>query len=106
MLWRERAVVSGDGRVLHSAAGLGGAPVSGTLLAVGAAIDRELVGGCRAVRPPQGGMNGVTRVGNLVVARFAGHSAECARAYFVELWGMLRPALLGRAAVAPRIWNT
>ena len=29
-----------------------------------------------------------------------------ARAWLIELWHLLRPALLGRTAVPPRIWST
>ena len=31
---------------------------------------------------------------------------EAARAWFVELWHLLRPALMGREAQPPRIWST
>jgi urease accessory protein len=40
------------------------------------------------------------------VARYLGHSSEAARHWFVELWRVLRPALIGREAQPPRIWNT
>ncbi|EVT88828.1 hypothetical protein Z046_27485 [Pseudomonas aeruginosa VRFPA09] len=32
--------------------------------------------------------------------------ATRARAWLIELWRLLRPALLGREAVPPRIWST
>jgi hypothetical protein len=35
-----------------------------------------------------------------------GHSGEEAKNYFVAIWRTLRPLFSGRAAVAPRIWNT
>jgi len=40
------------------------------------------------------------------VARYLGHSSEAARQWFVALWQALRPALIGREAQLPRIWNT
>jgi urease accessory protein len=43
---------------------------------------------------------------NLFVGRYLGHSAEAAREWFVELWQHLRPIMVGRDAVVPRIWNT
>jgi len=42
----------------------------------------------------------------LLVARYLGHSSEAARDWFVGLWHLLRPALLGREARLPRIWST
>ncbi len=38
--------------------------------------------------------------------RYLGHSAERARALLHDAWRLLRPALLGRAAVPPRVWAT
>ena len=49
----------------------------------------------------------VSRIGpKLLVARYLGASAAEARAAFAALWAMLRPAVAGRSAVAPRIWAT
>lgn len=56
--------------------------------------------------PVDGAEHGITRLPELLVARYLGHNSEAARLWFVALWQMLRPALLGRAAVLPRIWNT
>ena len=41
-----------------------------------------------------------------VSTTYRGASAEAARHYFAMLWGRARPALAGREAVTPRIWNT
>lgn len=105
-LWRERATLAGGSRTLHSATGLGGAHVSATLLAAGRCVDNQLLAACRAVPVAEDSRVGVTRLPNLCVARFVGHSAEAARAYFVALWRLLRPAFVGRAAILPRIWKT
>ncbi|HCI2292678.1 urease accessory protein, partial [Pseudomonas aeruginosa] len=40
------------------------------------------------------------------VARCLADEALHARAWLIELWRLLRPALLGREAVPPRIWST
>ncbi|NYS43108.1 urease accessory protein, partial [Pseudomonas syringae pv. actinidiae] len=42
----------------------------------------------------------------LIVARCLADEALHARAWLIEIWKRLRPALLGREAVTPRIWNT
>jgi len=44
--------------------------------------------------------------GETLVCRFLGPSAERARAFLHDTWTRVRPALLGRGAVAPRIWAT
>jgi urease accessory protein len=41
-----------------------------------------------------------------MVCRYLGTSAEQARAYLGRAWALLRPALIGRPAAAPRIWAT
>ena len=42
----------------------------------------------------------------LLVARYLGHSSEEAFENFVALWKLLRPAVMEREAVVPRIWST
>ncbi len=105
LLWDERARIAGDAPLMHSAAGLGGAPVSATLLAVGAKMPAEVMTRCRALTA-EGARVGVSAIDTLTVARYVGGSTEQARAYFVALWRELRPLLAGRDAVTPRIWNT
>ncbi len=48
----------------------------------------------------------ITLVGDMVVGRYLGPSAEGARRQFTRWWQQLRPALLNREACAPRIWLT
>jgi urease accessory protein len=105
LVWCERAVLDGGSRALHSGAILGGAPVFGTMIVAGPVIDDALVGRCRAVACVDG-ETGITRLPHVLVARYRGASAARARTYFAVLWQALRPSLIGRVAVAPRIWNT
>lgn len=48
----------------------------------------------------------ITRVGELLLGRYLGGSAEQARELFTLWWRILRPLLLGRPACQPRIWLT
>lgn len=48
----------------------------------------------------------LTRLQDLLVCRYLGHSAERAKNLFIQLWTLLRPQWLGQAAVRPRIWAT
>ena len=107
-LWLERGHIGGNDPMLHSAAGWAGASVCGTLLATlqAGAETTPLLDACRAVAPPDGAEHGMTHLPELLVARYLGHNSEAARLWFIELWSRLRPALLGRPAVAPRLWNT
>ncbi len=105
-LWFERGSIKPGGCVDRSAAGLGGHSVCGTLIATGSGIDGDLLTRCRGI-PAANGKGGITILGEtLLVARYLGGSSEAARQYFENLRGELRPALTGRPAITPRIWNT
>ena len=49
---------------------------------------------------------GFTLIDELLVGRYLGHSTENARNLFVNTWKAIRPSILGRHAVPPRIWAT
>lgn len=104
-LWLEQARLDGGASLLQSAAGLGGAPVFGTLLCAGFDADDALLAACRALPCGQGD-GGVTRLPGLLVARYRGACSQSARAWFVHLWSLVRPAMTGRVAQPPRIWAT
>lgn len=106
-LWREQGSLSGGSALLYSQAGLAGRSVCGTLLAAGGVIKLELLAACRAVVSQENdALCGITVLPQLLVARYLGHSSEAARAWFIELWRLLRPELLGCEAQTPRIWST
>lgn len=106
-LWHERGRLTGDSPLLHSTTGLAGCSVSATLLAAGRDIAPELLAACRECEPDETGARfGITALPDLLVARYLGHSSEAAKQWFAELWKKLRPALIGREAQPPRIWNT
>ena len=103
LLWHERQrIVGGDG-LLDSPIGLDGQPVFATLLVTGE-VDSELLERCRSL--PQAVRGDLTQLPGLLVARCLASEALLARAWLIELWTLLRPALLGREAVPPRIWST
>lgn len=103
LLWHERQrIVGGDG-LLDSPIGLDGQPVFATLLVTGE-VDDELLERCRSL--PQAVRGDLTQLPGLLVARCLASEALLARAWLIELWTLLRPALLGREAVPPRIWST
>ena len=105
LLWCDRIVLEGGARALQSGAILSGLPVFGTMIAAPGDASEALLAACRSVRCDRGS-GAVTRLPDLLVARFLGDSVAAARTYFATLWGLLRPALTGRDAAYPRIWNT
>jgi urease accessory protein len=103
LLWHERQrIIGGDG-LLDSPMGLDGKTVFATLLVTGE-VDSELLDACRSLSTPVRG--DLTQLPGLLVARCLADEALHARAWLIELWKLLRPTLLGREAVAPRIWST
>jgi len=107
LLWLEQGRLAGGSPLLDSPLGLAGFSVCGTLLAAGEKISPALLAECRAIASTERrSQHGLSALPQLLVARYLGHSSEAARAWFVALWKVLRPALLGREAQPPRIWNT
>ena len=103
LLWHERQrIVGGDG-LLDSPIGLDGHPVFATLLMTGD-IDPQLLDTCRAL--PHAVRGDLTQLPGVLVARCLASEALLARAWLIDVWRLLRPAVLGRAAVSPRIWST
>ena len=105
LLWRERGRIDGGGRLLDSPAGLAGSPVFGTLFAAAWDFDKKILDHLREQQPTLGA-GAVTLLPGILIARYLGGSSEAARRYFTALWRILRPALLGREAIEPRIWQT
>jgi urease accessory protein len=105
LLFAERVELRGGAAELVSRVGLHGAPVFGTLLAIGPAISDALLSSCREMTASEGDV-AVTRLPGLMVARYRGASCEAARACFTALWRRVRPELIGREVIVPRLWST
>lgn len=106
-VWHERGHIDGGSPLLHSPIGLAGYSVCSTVLAAGIALPPAVLAACRAVASAEAGASwGVSALPHVFVARYLGHSAEAARLWFIELWQHLRPVLIGREMIVPRIWNT
>lgn len=98
LLWHERQRIVGADGLLDSPIGLDGQPVFATLLLT-ADIDPELLDTCRAL--PHAVRGDLTQLPGLLVARCLASEALHARAWLIDLWRLLRPAVLGREAVPP-----
>jgi len=103
-LLHERQVID-SGQALTAAAGLRNQPVVGTLYATLA--DNRLLEKLRDTIPVRDQQSiGLTLVDGLLVARYLGDSTETARRLLVEIWKILRPVVVNRLPIKPRIWNT
>jgi urease accessory protein len=99
----DRFRLGGASRARGAAWGLAGHEAVGTLLATPAsgahiAMIRDLV-----IDKPYAA---VSLVDGVLVLRALAPQAEAVRNLFVAAWQLLRPAVIGRAAVLPRIWAT
>jgi urease accessory protein len=105
-LYLEQGCFHGGHTLLTAPWGLGGQPVTATLLCT---LDRpELVEAIRADwgEPAGTELFGATQLDGVLVCRYRGPSVARARELFLRAWQWLRPALLGKPPQAPRIWQT
>ena len=106
LLWWEQGVLAGGGALMLSPLGLAGHTVCATLIAVGMSVSPAVLAAVRDIAVPAGAAFGATHMKTLVVVRLLCGDSEAARRVMLAAWQLLRPAMLGRAAVVPRIWNT
>ncbi len=104
LLYEEQASLEGGDRMLGSPAGLAGCPVFGTLFVVPPDPRTDLLPALRAIDAP--GAHAATRIEELSLLRWRGDSVEDGWSALRAGWAAIRPAVLGRAPVAPRIWAT
>ncbi|MEX0140009.1 urease accessory protein UreD [Massilia sp. LMS1-1-1.1] len=106
LLWWEQGVLAGGGALMASPLGLAGHTVCATLIAVGMPVSPDVLAAVRGIAVPAGAAFGATHMKSLVVVRLLCGDSEAARRVMLAAWQLLRPAMLGRDAVVPRIWNT
>jgi urease accessory protein len=102
-IFLDRLRLSGDSPARGALWGLAGQEAVGTLLATPATraqVDsiRELIADQRFAA--------VSLVDAVLVLRALAPQAEAVRKLFIAAWQRLRPTIIGRAAVLPRIWHT
>ncbi len=91
---------------LNRVSGLRGALVYGTMLLCSAeTCSPELLTLVRA-QLPQSNDFSATQLDSLIIVRYLGNSAEVARQGFTRVWQALRPAVIQKKAMVPRIWST
>lgn len=106
-LYLERAAYDADEPVMQAAWGLAGQCVTGTLLCTTAGESPALEPLREQCAPlATEGAFAATQLRGVVVCRYLGPHTHEARACLERAWELLRPALLNKAACAPRIWST
>jgi len=105
LVWHEQGEIDGAGPDMRSPFGLGGHTVCATFIACGATLDASQLRQLREEIDVHG-CSGATQLPQIVVVRHLGGSNEAARAVMVAAWRRLRPLLMQREAVIPRLWHT
>jgi urease accessory protein len=99
----DRLRLQGTSAARGAAWGLAGQEAVGTLLATPATAEHvELIRALVVEHP----FAAVSLVDGVLVLRALAPQAEALRHLFIAAWTALRPGIIGREAVAPRIWNT
>lgn len=109
LIWFEQLRLSGGSPAMQSPLVLAGDTVCATLIAVGKTVPASVLDAARegaGVIASGAGHLGVSQLKPVVVARYLGNSSETARRIMLHIWGLLRPEMLGRPAMVPRMWNT
>ena len=109
LVWFEQIRLQGGSPAMKNPLGLGGHTICATLIAAGKPVSAELLDEVRegAAEISKGrGHFGISQLPSLAVARYLGNSSEIARWIMLHTWGLIRPAMIGRQAMVPRMWNT
>lgn len=114
LLLHERLNLSADNALMTSPAGLGQADVAGTFFIFAAGLTEQTADRRalleqmrnRIIAIKAGKFIAITDVRGIFIARYLGRHAEQCRYFFTELWQEVRPVILGKKAVVPRIWFT
>lgn len=107
-LWIDRQQLAGGSTLMRSAYGLAGQSVAGTFAWLGDAAPDTLIEAARVAWRDAGypGEAGVTRLAEGLLCRYRGPSSAAARAWFTQVWGLLRRHVWAAPAAIPRIWST
>ncbi|VAX03874.1 Urease accessory protein UreD [hydrothermal vent metagenome] len=95
-----------DKQVLEAAAGLRGQPMQATLLAFPCDENHLEQVRNQLIKNGASTLTGVTLIDGLLVVRALGDNSETLKQQLITIWQTLRPGLLDRPAVLPRIWAT
>ena len=111
-LWIDRQHLVGGSPALDSPHGLAYQPVIASFAILGIQADADWIAQARELAVSDingaevnGDAVGVTALTKGLLCRYRGLSSQSARRWFIRVWQMIRPALLGRPACLPRVWS-
>lgn len=119
-IWREgkplfidRCLHVGGSDALKSQWGMASRPVTGSLFCTASSNTAEstnttdLVNKLRdTIKSDTNCLFSISVINSIIICRYLGEHIEQAKALFIQAWSQLRPALLNKEPVIPRIWNT
>lgn len=117
-LWRdnkplfiERCQIEGQAPMLKEKWGMDHLPLTATLIATNCTkvqlkAVQDLFAQASFTKKHIKAHISVTLKDDLLICRFLGEQAEQARYCFIEVWKLIRPAIMQQEAHIPRIWNT
>lgn len=92
-----------DAETIHGAWGMRQCPAAGTMIATPANENAlEAARACLA----EGQLVACTLVDRILVCRGVDPRGDALRSTFARIWSKIRPIVVGREAIAPRIWAT
>ena len=95
-----------DANELRRTSGLRNYPVMGSFVLYGIELEEAALRKLQSIKPVDGYCGLSQPQPQLLIARFIGNNTADIDNYFIGLWELLRPLMLQRAAVHPRIWKT
>ncbi|AKZ64544.1 urease accessory protein UreD [Herbaspirillum hiltneri N3] len=110
LVWFEQGTLRAGTSSMTSPLALAGFTVSATLIAVGLPINAAFLSELReqtgALTRDSNDRTGATQMKQVLVLRYLGNSSQAARQWLTHAWQRIRPELMQREAIVPRIWNT
>lgn len=108
LLWFEQGALDAGTSSMNSPLALAGYTVCATLIAVGKTCSGGFLSQLREETAALAwdGRSGATQMKQILVLRYLGDSSQVARQWLMHAWQRIRPELLAREAIVPRIWNT
>ncbi|MCG6199656.1 urease accessory protein UreD [Psychromonas antarctica] len=114
LIYHDRIALSPENQLLNSPAGLAGNTVFATFLAYAPAqltdiaMRKKLVEQLREQisQAEASDKISITEINGLLVIRYLGQHAQQCKRLFIRLWQLLRPQLINKTAIQPRIWHT
>lgn len=114
LLWVDPQQIFGGSGPLTSPHGLNNCPVVASFAILGqpvAQLPTDLLSHARQFRPasssadaPPALQHAATRLQSGLLYRYRGQSTLEARRWFIQIWHLLRPALVNRPGYLPRVW--